>query len=295
MASDVQDILGIQRDSTPKPTKRPTAKLEREKRPDGLNREIIALTGGVPPLAQALPAVYKEKPNLNKRVTSWEWKSFTNPARTDGLVLQHWMRADWNNDGGLPFVFRRLNFRPTDNFMADYYFAKYNKPVTMINYTDEEYNKYLNGTTHRRMTKIRTPDSHFVGDPTWSREETDYLYQLCRQFDLRFIIIADRYEYPGSERTIEDLRDRYYSNSRKLIAARQTNENPRQYDYSKEKEKTRKEHLAQLYARTPEQIKEEEYLFTELRRREHKEERMAKERENLLRLIRKNEIEPPPS
>ena len=32
-----------------------------------------------------------------------------------------------------------------------------------------------------------------VKDPAWSRPETDYLLELCEQFDLRFLIIADRY------------------------------------------------------------------------------------------------------
>lgn len=27
----------------------------------------------------------------------------------------------------------------------------------------------------------------------WSREETDHLFDLCEQFSLRFIVIADRY------------------------------------------------------------------------------------------------------
>lgn len=33
-------------------------------------------------------------------------------------------------------------------------------------------------------------------DPAWSRSETDYLLDLCRRFDLRFILIADRYQVP---------------------------------------------------------------------------------------------------
>ena len=32
-----------------------------------------------------------------------------------------------------------------------------------------------------------------VKDPAWTREETDYLLELCELFDLRFVIIADRY------------------------------------------------------------------------------------------------------
>ena len=32
-----------------------------------------------------------------------------------------------------------------------------------------------------------------VKDPAWTRQETDYLLELCELFDLRFLIIADRY------------------------------------------------------------------------------------------------------
>ena len=31
-------------------------------------------------------------------------------------------------------------------------------------------------------------------DPQWSREETDYLLDICKQFALRFLVIADRYQ-----------------------------------------------------------------------------------------------------
>ncbi len=31
-------------------------------------------------------------------------------------------------------------------------------------------------------------------DADWDRAETDYLLSLCEQFDLRFLVIADRYE-----------------------------------------------------------------------------------------------------
>lgn len=33
-------------------------------------------------------------------------------------------------------------------------------------------------------------------DPDWSREETDYLISMCEQFDLRFLVVTDRYEVP---------------------------------------------------------------------------------------------------
>lgn len=37
-------------------------------------------------------------------------------------------------------------------------------------------------------------DNVIAKDPDWSREETDYLLDLCELFSLRFLVIADRYE-----------------------------------------------------------------------------------------------------
>lgn len=42
----------------------------------------------------------------------------------------------------------------------------------------------------------------------WTKEETDQLFDLCERFDLRFVVIADRFP---SSRTVEELKDRYYS------------------------------------------------------------------------------------
>jgi hypothetical protein len=42
----------------------------------------------------------------------------------------------------------------------------------------------------------------------WSREETDKLFELCERFDLRFIVIVDRFP---TDRSMEDLKSRYYS------------------------------------------------------------------------------------
>lgn len=57
-------------------------------------------------------------------------------------------------------------------------------------------------------------------DPDWTKDETDYLWSLCSDFDLRWIVIADRYEWEHRERTSEDLKDRYYNGVRKLLVGR---------------------------------------------------------------------------
>jgi len=43
---------------------------------------------------------------------------------------------------------------------------------------------------------------------------------LCKRFDLRFYVIFDRYEYPNHKRTMEDLKDRYYQLTKKLLNLR---------------------------------------------------------------------------
>lgn len=50
---------------------------------------------------------------------------------------------------------------------------------------------------------------------TWTREETDRLFDMCERFDLRFIVIQGRWNYEeyknAVKRTTENLKDRYYS------------------------------------------------------------------------------------
>jgi hypothetical protein len=36
-----------------------------------------------------------------------------------------------------------------------------------------------------------------LADPEWTREETDYLFNLIREYDSRFYIVNDRYDFPG--------------------------------------------------------------------------------------------------
>lgn len=40
--------------------------------------------------------------------------------------------------------------------------------------------------------------NHLV--PGWDLPETDYLFSLCKQYDLRWPIIWDRFDWPGGVR-----------------------------------------------------------------------------------------------
>ena len=46
----------------------------------------------------------------------------------------------------------------------------------------------------------------------WSLEETEYMMDLCKRFDCRFILVHDRYDdkLHGKDRSVEEIKDRYY-------------------------------------------------------------------------------------
>jgi DNA methyltransferase 1-associated protein 1 len=99
---------------------------------------------------------------------------------SDDLECYHWIKAEQQG--------------------FDYPYAKFNKKTEAIMYTDSEYESFLQ--TSR-----------------WTRSETDYLMFLCFEYDLRWPVIADRYE-PTSPRTTEELMARYYYVLSKLKANR---------------------------------------------------------------------------
>ncbi|KAI3980776.1 hypothetical protein MKX01_025341 [Papaver californicum] len=180
---DAKDILGLPKipfgTNQEKKTRPPK---DSQRKPDGVSREVYALTGGLAPLMPSFdPSHLKRKSQAEKEKITWQWLAFTSSAREDNLQLYHWVKVV----NGIP---------PTD----DYPFAKYNKSVGVVKYTDEEYEKYLN-------------------DPVWTKEETDQLFDLCDRFDLRFIVIADRFP---SDRSVEELKNRYYAVSRAIVVAR---------------------------------------------------------------------------
>ncbi|TDL29904.1 hypothetical protein BD410DRAFT_817836 [Rickenella mellea] len=272
-AADVRSILALPSPSTPGPSQpKPTAPKTARK-PEGISRELYSLIGPSAPslTAQLAKPRLKQKPNLGRgnKVAKWrvlafvwrvyvlkeEWQEFSNPGRADSLKLCHWVKA-------------------TTDPTAEYQFAKYNVPSTVYTYSQDEYNRLLE-------------------DKDWTKEETDYLFNVVREYDLRFYVVADRYDYPGGQpRTIEDLKDRYYSVCRRLIRNRPWagDESSKvqlvaSFFYDKDREVTRKKYIASLENRTPDQIAEEEALYVEVKRLEQNERRFAKERDELLKTI----------
>ncbi|XP_056845336.1 SWR1-complex protein 4 isoform X2 [Raphanus sativus] len=232
--TDAKDILGLPK--TPlslTQEKKSRPQKESHRKPDGISREVYALTGGVAPLMPSIDVTHlKRRPPPDEKV-AWQWLPVKSSARNDDLQLYHWVRV--------------VNDVPPS---ADYSFAKYNKSVDVLKYTDDEYENHLT-------------------DPVWTKEETDQLFELCERFDLRFTVIADR--FPLS-RTVEELKDRYYSVTRALLRA--TAQSPSElanhplmkepYDMTRDRE--RKRALSMVLSQSRHQEKKDAEILAEAKR-----------------------------
>ncbi|XP_064186562.1 DNA methyltransferase 1-associated protein 1 isoform X1 [Anguilla rostrata] len=225
------------------------------KRPEGMHREVYALLYSdkkdAPPLlpSDTTQGYRTVKAKLGcKRVRPWKWMPFTNPARRDGAIFHHWRRLA--EEG------------------KDYPFARFNKLVQVPVYSEQEYQMYLH-------------------DDGWTKAETDHLFDLCKRFDLRFIVIHDRYDHQQfRKRSVEDLKERYYTICAKLAKIRAaTGSEPKIYVFDAGHERRRKEQLERLFSRTPEQVAEEEYLIQELRKIEIRKKEREKKAQDLQKLI----------
>lgn len=296
MGSDARDMMGLPNagPSKPMPAKTPKPKI---RGPTGMSREVMDLKfEGAPPISIVAPK-FKEKPKLPFKPRPWEDTPFGNSARRDGLILKHWRRkGDTTNIGaGMPVTPADSNAASemetedkATTTIQDSYWAKYNVKVERPKYTEEQYDTHLRN-----------------GD--WSKEETDYLVDLATEFDLRWVLISDRYEYKAGEqpkneedsmvialqskpRTQEDLKARYYDVAAKAMvlhnplssmSSSEFDAHEKMTKYSPTREAQRKQYAEQLMSRTKEERDEEEYLLKELSRIVANQEKLSAERKAL--------------
>ena len=154
------------------------------------------------------------------------------------------------------------------NLEEPYPFAKINHKIKLVEYTDDEYNKHLKNL-HRN----------------WTKEETKYLWDMCSQYDLNFIVIHDRYD-SKYQRTVEELKDRYYSWAKKLWEAKKDLEHPvvkKPYNYDYEVK--RKYYLEKLYMRSKQQHEKEKQIVDYIKKLEQKIKKLDKEEKNLEKIL----------
>jgi DNA methyltransferase 1-associated protein 1 len=232
----------------------------------------------------------KKERNFKKAVDKWVWHGFDNPARSDHLVLHHWTKVKETEE--------------------PYPFSRFNRKIEVIRYTDEEY------TIVNEKLKSQAGGLAIVTD--WSKEETDHLFDLCEQFSLRFIVIADRFglstftPYPGPsdsplkkreakaaekeekkyapkfhERTVDEIKDRYYSVARAVLELRGLSDHPllKKPPFSYEQEVKRKCNNEKLFMRTKEQHEKEKTFVAELKKLESRIKKEEKEERNFRKLV----------
>ena len=119
--------------------------------------------------------------------------------------MKHWVKGSTEPDAGTyrsPVTqFYHQSDQTLNSLSTEYPFAKYNIPSQVLTYSQDEYTRLLEGTWFLIPCASQ---GLTLSDSAWTKEETDYLFDLVREYDMRFFVIADRYEYPGGEpRTIE--------------------------------------------------------------------------------------------
>lgn len=184
-----------------------------------------------------------------KKVRKWEWTPFKNPARTDSAIFHHWRRAA--------------------DEPKEYPFAKFNKQLSIVSYTVNEYNTYLRSN----QTK-------------WSKAQTDHLFDLAKRFHLRFVIMADRWDRANfGTKTVEDLKERYYEVVGLLNKIKGTNADKKVFSFDAEHERKRKEQMKKLLDRTQRDIEEEQMLLNELKKIEARKKERDRKTQDLQKLI----------
>ncbi|AEO64564.1 1d1dfa0c-cbf9-46bb-9ede-9c0acb1400c9 [Thermothielavioides terrestris] len=300
-SNDVRDVLNLPSEHSPAP--RPSKKQRTgAPRPNlkGLAREVQNL-GGDNPIAIVPEVSFFKKRRFASRkpAARWELKAFINSARGDdgALVLRHWKRK--TADGVPAEPQQDGESRPSEDAVdgekkvekpEDSAFAKFNVRVSVPQYNDDQYQSNLQSSE-------------------WSKEETDYLLTLASEYDLRWPIIWDRYDFvpkpPPEEqadgtstavvpaakpRTMEDLKARYYEVAAKMMAVQK----PAQYmtqsefelyemmqNFNPEQERKRKEFALNTMARSKDEAREEESLLLEIKRILARTERFNEERREL--------------
>ena len=294
---DVRDMLDLPGSGGPRPAKKqkvaaPKSTLK------GLAREVQSLGGDNPiAIVPEISVFKKRRLTSRKPAARWEHRPFKNSARSDDLVLRHWRRKAEvpPAPAGEEEKEKEADAMETEETIDDSIFAKFNVQVQVPKYDDEQYSAHLQ-------------NEH------WSRDETDYLMGLAQEYDLRWPVIWDRYEYVASTpeengedaiiqapkvRSLEDLKARYY----KVAAAMMIVHKPQDRMVSSEfalyetmlsfnpaQEAARKKFAENAFQRTREEAKEEESLLLELKRILARSEKLNEERRELYA-----RLEAPPS
>ena len=182
MTSELKSMLGENyADQAPLPSLNSQQKeLERKTR-DFIKRQNN-LKRELIKLIGGVPSIVERTNNKGAKKSNWVWCKFKNVSRNDDLQLEHWQRKE---DAGKDYDLKCNN-------------------IEIVEFTKDEYDKLIK-----------------PNDRNWNYEQTMYLWDLIKQYELKFVVIYDRFdEETYGERTVESLKDRYYSVARIILEHR---------------------------------------------------------------------------
>ncbi len=296
---DVRDMLDLPSAAGPRPAKKQKTAGPRPNL-KGLQREVQSLGGDNPiAIVPEVPLFKKRRLVTRKPAARWELKPFKNSARKDGLILKHWRRKEEPPPvASIEGADGESADAKAEPEIDDSLFAKFNVQINLPTYDDEQYDANLK-------------------NEEWSKEETDYLMSLAHEFDLRWPVIWDRYDYQLVEereaaedesealfaiqkvRSMEDLKARYYEVAAKMMAILHPVQFMSQAEFSlhqlmtsfnPQQERLRKQFAEAAMSRSAEERREEESLLIELKRIMARSEKLNEERKELY-----SRLESPPS
>ena len=251
--SDIKDIMGLPKGGV-EGMKVQRAKKAKLQKPKGMSREAYALMTETHPLmpSQLMGEIEaeedKKEPTKKFRgKISYEWRPFTNPSRNDDLQLSHWVKC---------YTSAATNTKTIPAEQDGYPFAKYNKRPNVLRYNEEEWKSLVKP------------------DPEWTKEETDYLLDLIEMLDMRWLAVADRYEFTDDkgnkkERSVEDIKGRYYDVARQLMIGREggttgiANHVLIKHPFDAQHERRRKAGLEEYLKRSPEDEEAEDEILAQ--------------------------------
>eukprot|EP00171_Calliarthron_tuberculosum_P013969 IDg13969t1 len=115
-------MFGVRNGETRRPRLSTSDVVVAQRRPEGVSREVFMLTGGITP-ASLMPAPtlgLQSKPVAKRR---WSRTPFHRTPSDTSLTLRHWAPVGQPHDA--------------------YAFARFNRPVRMLTYTDAEYDAVI--------------------------------------------------------------------------------------------------------------------------------------------------------
>ncbi|KAL3237754.1 Swc4p [Nakaseomyces bracarensis] len=276
-SSDIFDVLNIKQKSSSPTLGTPTASKANKPQLTGMKRELYNLLGD-----NAAPVViqgsnkFKDKLATNVKPSPWTLAEF---QANEYVSLKHWVKGSKELIGSEPH---------------DSQFHKYDVHLSIPEFTETEYQSFMtipakdpkdeNGSEDK--TKSTSNENRTKQEDDWNFEEIEYLFKLCKSYDLRWFVIYDRYEYNDTNRTLEELKGKFYEVTKNYFRWKKPDDPMLQtLNYSAQKEAQRKIYLERLLSRSAAEIAEEEALIIESRKFEMAAKKTLIERENLLRLL----------